>query len=115
MEKLSIVRSGSILVITIWLLTEYVDGAGNLTRPSVVTIGVLLTYNSVIGRSALPAIQAAIDDVNADPTVLRGTNLRTINHDTNCSAFLGTVEGTRLTQFLIFYIVPFLSMFRAIS
>lgn len=102
MEELWIARRASILIISICLFFVSVDGAGNSSSPSVVTIGGLFTYNSVIGRSALPAIQAAIDDVNADPTVLPRTKLRAINHDTNCSAFVGTVEGTWSTPLLIF-------------
>nr|GEW97633.1 glutamate receptor 3.4-like [Tanacetum cinerariifolium] len=65
------------------------------SRPSVVNIGGLLTVNSVIGRSVMPAITAAVDDVNSDKTVLGDTHLNLILHDTNCSGFLGTIEGTR--------------------
>jgi ionotropic glutamate receptor len=62
-------------------------------RPSVANIGSLFTFDSVIGRAAGPAIAAAVDDVNSDPTVLPGTRLNLISHNTNCSGFLGTVEG----------------------
>ncbi|OIW05940.1 hypothetical protein TanjilG_07216 [Lupinus angustifolius] len=62
------------------------------SRPKVVKIGALLTYNSVIGRSARPAIMAAIKDVNSNMNVLPGIELQVILHDTNCSGFLGTVE-----------------------
>ncbi|PON83855.1 Ionotropic glutamate receptor [Trema orientale] len=68
------------------------------TRPSIVNIGVLFTYNSVIGRSAKPAILAAIDDVNSDSSILHGTKFKVIFHDTNCSGFLGTVEALELIQ-----------------
>lgn len=79
-----------------WLLLGAVDGAGNnasSSRPRVVNIGALFTYNSAIGRSAQPAIKAAIEDVNSDPDLLPGTRLNLILQDTNCSGFLGTVEG----------------------
>nr|GFA96171.1 glutamate receptor 3.4-like [Tanacetum cinerariifolium] len=66
------------------------------SRPSVVNIGGLLTVNSVIGRSVMPAITAAVDDVNSDKTVLGDTHLNLILHDTNCSGFLGTIEGNVL-------------------
>ncbi|CAL5391210.1 unnamed protein product [Camellia sinensis] len=39
-----------------------------------------------------PGIEAAVDDVNSDSTVLAGMKLNLILHDTNCSGFLGTVE-----------------------
>ncbi|KAF3443694.1 hypothetical protein FNV43_RR13384 [Rhamnella rubrinervis] len=58
----------------------------------------LFTHNSVIGRSAKPAILAAVNDVNSDPTVLHGTKLNVIFHDTNCSGFLGTVEALQLVE-----------------
>lgn len=63
----------------------------------VLNIGVLFTLDSVIGRSAQPAILAALDDVNADNNILPGTKLNLILHDTNCSGFLGTLEGTAHT------------------
>ncbi|CAL5394308.1 unnamed protein product [Camellia sinensis] len=53
----------------------------------------LYTFNSVVGQSAKPAIEAAVDDVNSDSTVLAGMKLNLILHDTNCSVFLGIVEG----------------------
>lgn len=62
-------------------------------KPSFINIGALFTLNSVIGRAASPALQAAIDDVNSDPNILNGTELKVILHDTNCSGFLGTIEG----------------------
>ncbi|KAL9360677.1 hypothetical protein Peur_048800 [Populus x canadensis] len=66
------------------------------SRPSVANIGTLYTYDSVIGRAAGPAIAAAVDDVNSDPTILPGTRLNLISHNTNCSGFLGTVEVLQL-------------------
>jgi ionotropic glutamate receptor len=62
-------------------------------RPSAVTVGALFTYESTIGRAARLAIELAVDDVNEDAVVLAGTKLNLITHDTNCSSFLGTVEG----------------------
>jgi ionotropic glutamate receptor len=62
-------------------------------RPSAVTVGALFTYESTIGRAARLAIELAVDDVNEDAIVLAGTKLNLITHDTNCSSFLGTIEG----------------------
>ncbi|PWA76693.1 glutamate receptor 3.4 [Artemisia annua] len=66
--------------------------------PKVVNVGALFTVNSVIGRSAKPAVVAAIDDVNSSPDVLRGTRLNLILHDTNCSGFLGTIGALQLME-----------------
>lgn len=60
---------------------------------TVFNVGALFTVNSVIGRSVKPAIEAAIDDVNSDSSILQGKQLNLIMRDTNCSGFLGTVEG----------------------
>ncbi|CAL5391257.1 unnamed protein product [Camellia sinensis] len=68
------------------------------SKPNVVNIGALYTFNSAIGRSAKPGIEAAVDDVNSNSTVLAGMKLNLILHDTNCSGFLGTVEALLLME-----------------
>ncbi|GJN11584.1 hypothetical protein PR202_ga29785 [Eleusine coracana subsp. coracana] len=68
------------------------NGTGNLTRPTEVRIGALFTFDSVIGKAVRPAIQLAVADVNADPSVLPGTKLSVLMQDTNCSGFVGTIE-----------------------
>ncbi|GAB4825157.1 hypothetical protein Ancab_008032 [Ancistrocladus abbreviatus] len=74
-----------------------VKGAGNgsasSSTPRSVNIGALFTFNSAIGRAAKPAILAAIDDINSNSSILPGTKLNLIFYDTNCSGFLGTMEG----------------------
>ncbi|KAM1767652.1 hypothetical protein ACFX12_045718 [Malus domestica] len=85
------------LILCMWVSMQVMAGTENAThlsaRPSSLNIGALFTFNSVIGRAAKPAILAAIDDVNSDQSILCGTKLNIILHDTNCSEFLGTVEG----------------------
>lgn len=80
-----------------WVLMEVTEGArkdeNSSSNHRSVSIGALFTADSVIGRAASPAIVAAVDDVNSDPSILPGTKLTIIMHDTNCSGFLGTVEG----------------------
>ncbi|KAK9676781.1 hypothetical protein RND81_11G100100 [Saponaria officinalis] len=68
------------------------------SRPRTINIGALFTFNSAIGRALMPAIEAAIDDVNLDSAILPGTTLNLILHDTNCSGFLGTME---VLQFMV--------------
>lgn len=93
-------KSRFVLVICcIWMPLAVLGGGGNGTapsRPRFVNIGALFTINSVIGRSAKPAIKAAVDDVNSDSSILSGTKLNLILQDTNCSGFIGTVDGNRL-------------------
>ncbi|KAF0902283.1 hypothetical protein E2562_015508 [Oryza meyeriana var. granulata] len=73
-----------------------VSAAG--ARPREVSIGALYTYNSVIGRTAGLAIELAVNDVNADRTVLAGTTLNLISQDTNCSGFIGIIEALQLME-----------------
>ncbi|PQP96473.1 glutamate receptor 3.4 [Prunus yedoensis var. nudiflora] len=90
------------LILLMWVPMEVMAGTENAThlstRPSSLNIGALFTLNSVIGRAAKPAIYAAIDDVNSDPSILPGTKLNVILYDTNCSEFLGTVEAFQLIE-----------------
>ncbi|XP_073009428.1 glutamate receptor 3.7 [Typha latifolia] len=71
------------------------NGLIHCERPAVVNIGAVLTYDSLIGGVAKVAIEAAVDDINADTTVLAGTQLNLLMHDSNCSAFLGSVGAWR--------------------
>ncbi|CAL5344546.1 unnamed protein product [Camellia sinensis] len=61
-------------------------------RPEILRIGTLLSYNSVIGRVSKVVIETAIADVNADPNILNGTQLKLIMEDTGCNVFLGSVK-----------------------
>lgn len=66
------------------------------SRPAVVNIGALFTFDSTIGRVAKIAIEEAVKDVNSNFSILHGTKLIVKMHNTNCSGFLGMVEGTLL-------------------
>ncbi|KAL6529628.1 hypothetical protein OROGR_015251 [Orobanche gracilis] len=72
---------------------ETVNSSSVIDGPKVINVGALFTFDSSIGRSAGPALLAAIEDVNSDDTTLKDQKLRLILQDTNCSGFLGTVEG----------------------
>ncbi|XP_059623348.1 glutamate receptor 3.6-like [Cornus florida] len=65
------------------------------TRPAIVNIGSIFTFDSVIGKVAKVALEAAVKDVNSDPDVLHGTELRLTMHDTNFSGFMGIIEALR--------------------
>ncbi|KAL0723945.1 hypothetical protein Bca4012_038544 [Brassica carinata] len=69
-----------------------------LQRPSSVNVGALFTYDSFIGRAAKPAFKAAMNDVNADQTVLKGTKLNIVFQDSNCSGFIGTMGALQLME-----------------
>ncbi|XP_043711032.1 glutamate receptor 3.3-like [Telopea speciosissima] len=68
------------------------------SRPSVVNVGAILTFNSTIGRVARIAMEAAMEDVNRNSSVLRGTKLTINMVDSNCNGFLGFVEGLQFME-----------------
>ncbi|PQP92160.1 glutamate receptor 3.4 [Prunus yedoensis var. nudiflora] len=91
------------LILLMWVPMEVMAGTENAThlstRPSSLNIGALFTLNSVIGRAAKPAIYAAIDDVNSDPSILPGTKLNVILYDQIAVNFLELLKVFPETPF----------------
>ncbi|KAG6515240.1 glutamate receptor 3.4-like isoform X1 [Zingiber officinale] len=81
---------GGLRLLLLVLATSFcaLVGAG---RPASVNIGAVFAFDSIIGRAAKVAIEAAVADVNNDSSILRGTRLNLIMKDTKCSVFLGSV------------------------
>ncbi|XP_047170891.1 glutamate receptor 3.6-like [Vigna umbellata] len=73
-------------------------GTANVsTKPSAVNIGAILSFDSIVGRVAKVAMQAAVDDVNSNATILNGTKLNISMFDTKLSTgFLGIIASLRL-------------------
>ncbi|CAN4078580.1 unnamed protein product [Withania somnifera] len=67
-------------------------------RPKVVNIGCMLSFNTLVGKITKIAVQAAVEDINSNPEVLRGTKLDMITLDSNSSGFLGIVEAIRFME-----------------
>ncbi|KAL2334667.1 hypothetical protein Fmac_015880 [Flemingia macrophylla] len=64
-----------------------------------VNIGVLISFNSTVGRVAKVAIEAAVDDINSNVTILNGTKLNISILDTKLSTgFLGIIDSLRLIK-----------------
>ncbi|CAI0421773.1 unnamed protein product [Linum tenue] len=80
------------------ILAAHLNGAVSSSPPESVNIGVVLSFGSIIGKVSKIAIQAAVADVNSDPSVLPQTKLLATVHDTNFSGFLGIVEVLRLME-----------------
>ncbi|CAI0381628.1 unnamed protein product [Linum tenue] len=73
--------------------------SGNGTsRPAVVNIGALFTFESSIGRVANIAIGEAVKDVNANSSILPRTILKVQMQNTNCSGFVGMVEALQFME-----------------
>ncbi|XP_024025797.1 glutamate receptor 3.6, partial [Morus notabilis] len=68
------------------------------TRPEVVRVGALICFDSMIGKIAKLAITAAVEDVNSNSTILKGTVLKVAMQDTKTSDFLGIVEALRFME-----------------
>ena len=84
-----------LLIFCMWVpvLGRVQNASVSSSSANVVNIGALFTFNSFIGKAAKPGILAAVEDVNSDSTILEGRILKVIFQDTNCSGFMGTVEG----------------------
>lgn len=68
------------------------------TRPAVVNVGAIFTFDSTIGKVAKVAIQEAVKDINENSTVLPGTTLRMEMRSSNCSGFLGMVGALQFME-----------------
>lgn len=73
-------------------------GTNVSSRPSVVNIGAIFSFNSTIGKVAKFALEAAVQDVNSDPTVLGGTKLKLRTQDTNFSGFGAIMEALQFME-----------------
>uniref|UniRef100_A0A1J3GF26 Glutamate receptor n=1 Tax=Noccaea caerulescens TaxID=107243 RepID=A0A1J3GF26_NOCCA len=80
---------GSSVAITALIVAILVVPMG-CQRPKVVNIGAVFTFDSVIGRAAKVALEAAVSDVNADKSVLKDTELRLLMEDSSCNVFHGS-------------------------
>ncbi|XP_058180588.1 glutamate receptor 3.6-like isoform X3 [Rhododendron vialii] len=78
----------------------FLDGLStqNSKRPDVVKIGSIITFDSVIGKVAKVAMEAAIDDVNSNPVVLGGTKLKLTMLDANYSEFMGIIQALQVME-----------------
>lgn len=68
------------------------------TRPDVITIGTIFAFKSVIGKASKIAMEAAVEDVNSNPEILKGTKLNLTMKDSNYSGFLAIVEALKFME-----------------
>ncbi|XP_059638399.1 glutamate receptor 3.3 [Cornus florida] len=71
---------------------------GFSSRPAVVNIGALFTFESTIGRVAKVAVEEAVKDVNSNSSVLHGTKLVVKMQNSNCNGFLGMVGALQFME-----------------
>ncbi|KAL6560655.1 hypothetical protein OROGR_004214 [Orobanche gracilis] len=68
------------------------------SSPDVVNIGAIFSFGSINGRVARIAMNAAVEDVNSDPTILGGRKIVLSTHDSNYSGFLGIIGGFQFME-----------------
>uniref|UniRef100_A0A1D1XVY8 Glutamate receptor n=1 Tax=Anthurium amnicola TaxID=1678845 RepID=A0A1D1XVY8_9ARAE len=68
------------------------------SRPAVVNLGAIFNFDSITGRAAAVAINAAVDDINSNTAILKGTKLVIKMQDSNHSGFLGIVEALQFME-----------------
>ncbi|KAK3221675.1 hypothetical protein Dsin_008700 [Dipteronia sinensis] len=68
------------------------------TIPKVINIGAVISFESSIGKVAKLAIEAAIKDVNSDPTTLVGTKLNVTIQDSNRSGILAIAQALKFME-----------------
>ncbi|KAJ8772548.1 hypothetical protein K2173_027725 [Erythroxylum novogranatense] len=93
--------SAGVLLVFLFLLSGLCTRgySRNVTsRPTVVKIGAIFTFDSTIGRVAKIAIEQAVKDVNANSSFLRGTKLLIQMQNSNCSGFVGMVQALKLME-----------------
>ena len=90
---MNLVLCVSIFVLCITALSE------GVLRPDVVKVGAVFTFNTINGKVARIAMKAAEDDINSDPSILGGSKLSILIHDSNFNGFLGIIGG-KLFSFL---------------
>ncbi|KAK9164736.1 hypothetical protein Syun_005638 [Stephania yunnanensis] len=83
------------LVLWIIYLRVLSDGA---SRPALVNIGSIFTFDTINGKVAKIAMDAAVEDVNADPNVLVGSKLVITPCDVNFSGFLGIIGALKFME-----------------
>ncbi|KAL3651509.1 hypothetical protein CASFOL_004511 [Castilleja foliolosa] len=80
------------MVLLLFLLSTEVFSAKD------VNIGAIFSFSTITGRVAKIAMNAAVEDVNSDPSFLHGRKLILSTHDSNHSGFLGIIGGLQFME-----------------
>lgn len=69
-----------------------------IQQSGVINIGSILSFGTINGRVAKIAMNAAVEDVNSDSSVLGGRKLVLSMHDSNYSGFLGIMGALQYME-----------------
>ncbi|XP_011079011.1 glutamate receptor 3.7 isoform X1 [Sesamum indicum] len=92
--ELTVMAVGSAVLVFLVLVVRPLQ----CEQPAVVKVGAVFTFDSVIGRGAKIAMEMAVEDINSDPRILNGTQLRMVMEDPKCSAFMGSVKALQMIE-----------------
>lgn len=92
------------LALWVWVIFH---GSVLCQSPAVLNIGAVFTFDSVIGRAAKVAMEAAVSDVNSDPRILNETKLNLITGDAKCNVFIGSIAGTFKFSSVLVLVIAF--------
>ncbi|PIN07125.1 Glutamate-gated kainate-type ion channel receptor subunit GluR5 [Handroanthus impetiginosus] len=84
-----------------WLVLSclFIMGCSDkVSRPDIVNIGAIFTVGTINGKVARIAMNAAVEDVNSNPTILGGSKLVLSIHDSNYSGFFGIMGGLQFME-----------------
>ncbi|PWA83402.1 CCAAT-binding factor [Artemisia annua] len=68
------------------------------SRSNIVDIGSIVTPETINGRVSTIAMKAAVDDVNSDPTILQGKELRLNIHEANFTGFFSIIDALKYME-----------------
>nr|GEW23682.1 glutamate receptor 3.2-like [Tanacetum cinerariifolium] len=68
------------------------------SRSDIVDIGSIVSPETINGRVSTIAMKAAVDDVNSDPRILQGRQLRLNIHDANYTGFFSIVDALKYME-----------------
>ncbi|KVH92116.1 Extracellular ligand-binding receptor [Cynara cardunculus var. scolymus] len=87
-----------LLLVVVFFNGCFSKNASVPSRPDIVNIGAILTFDSIIGKVAKIALEAAVENVNSDPAILNGTKLKITIHDSNFSGFASIMEALQFME-----------------
>lgn len=96
----------------LWLVPLFILllGGFSLQVPEAINIGSIFSFDTVNGKVAKIAMNAAVEDINLDSSVLGGRKLVLSTHDSNYSGFLSIIGGKRLDLISLIVLVYYTCM-----
>ncbi|KAF7829066.1 glutamate receptor 3.6-like [Senna tora] len=84
-------------LLVLMVLSSTAAALNHSTRPDSVNIGFLFSFKTSVTKSVQVALEAAVDDVNSDPSILANTKLKAIfQEDSKYRGFLSIAEVLHL-------------------